>query len=99
LDGDMGEEEEREVEDTDVAAEVPGNVLQVAEWFKQHPVSVVKDAKRIRFREDPAWASANRELSRRINLAVFMDPVVFDYVSNHPARVVDGGNFLIGNQE
>ena len=94
LDGDPGEEEEREVEDTDVAARVPGNVLRVAEWFRQYPVSIVKDAKRIRFREDPAWASANRELSRRINLAVFMDPVVFEHVLHHSARVVDGSNFI-----
>ena len=93
LDGDSGEEEEREVEETP-EIDAPDNVLQVAEWFRQYPVSVVKDGRGIRMQEDPAWTSANRELSRRINLAVFMDPAVFDYVSNHPARVVDGNNFF-----
>ena len=97
LDGDPGEEEEWVVEDTGVS-EVAGNIRQVAEWFRQYPVAVVKDGRGIRMQEDPAWTSANREMSRRINLAVFMDPVVFDYVSNHPARLVDGGNFLIGGQ-
>ncbi|WP_319525744.1 primase-helicase zinc-binding domain-containing protein [uncultured Desulfosarcina sp.] len=93
LDSDSGEEEEREVEDIDVS-EVAGNIRQVAEWFRQYPISVIKDGRGIRIQENPSWSSANRELSRRINLAVFMDPAVFDYVSNHPARVVDGNNFF-----
>ena len=94
LDGDHGEEDEKV---PDPEQEVPGNIRQVAEWFKQHPVRIVKDGKRMRYQENRSWASANPELSRRINLAVFLDPVVFDYISRHPARVVDRDNFFTVN--
>ena len=68
----------------------------MAEWFKLHPIRIIKDGKRIRYRENRIWASANPELSRRINLALFMDPMVFAYLLKHPARVVEKGNFIIG---
>ena len=94
LDGDSGEEGDRvEV----VKEDVPENVLQVAGWFRLYPLRLVKDGRGIRLQEDRAWAAANPELSRRVNLAVFLDPVVFDYVMNHPARAVDGNNFISGS--
>ena len=77
--------------------DVPENIQTVAAWFRKYPVRIVKDAKRMRFQENRIWAAKNPELSRRINLAVFMDPVVFDYVLKHPARVVDSNNFITGN--
>jgi hypothetical protein len=93
LEGDPGEAEDRDAASPDVVS-VPGNIRQVAEWFKLYPLRVVKDGRGIRLQEDRSWASANPDISRRINLAVFLDPAVFDYVLNHPARVVDGNNFI-----
>lgn len=78
-------------------ADVPENIQTVAAWFRKYPVRIVKDAKRMRFLEDRRWAAKNPEMSRRINLTVFMDPVVFDYILKHPARVIDRDNFMAGN--
>ena len=96
LDSDHGKGQEPENNAPCIEEEVPGNIRQVAEWFKLHPIRIIKDGKRIRYRENRTWASANPELSRRINLALFMDPMVFAYLLKHPARVVEKGNFIIG---
>ena len=98
LDGAPGEATEREVEEPAVeeTGDVPENIRQVAQWFRMHPVRIVKDARRIRYQGDRAWASAHPELDRRISLAVFLDPVVFQHVLNHPARVIEKNNFIIG---
>ena len=95
LDCGPGKGEDQDESVPDAVPEIPENIHQVAEWFRLHPVRIVKDGKRIRYQENRTWASANPELSRRINLAVFLDPVVFDYVLRHPARVVDSDNFII----
>ena len=63
--------------------------------LKQYPVTISSTKERVYLREAMSWVNKNPEASKEISNLVFMTSDVFEYICNHPARIITGDNLII----
>ncbi len=74
--------------------DVPEKVRELSDILKRVPVAIHVSPKRVTLRHTPAWGRKNWDLSKKISNLVFMTPEVFDYLCNHPDRMINGKNII-----
>jgi len=74
--------------------DVPEKVRELADILKRVPVAIYVSPKRVTLRHTQAWGRQNWDLSKKISNLVFMTPDVFDYLCNHPDRMINGKNII-----
>lgn len=74
----------------------PSDSLQKLEkLLKQYPVTISSTKERVYLREVKTWVNKNPKVSKEISNLVFMTPDVFDYICNHPAKIITGDNLIL----
>ena len=74
---------------------LPTDSLQKLEkLLKQYPVTISSTKERVYLREAMSWVEKNPEVSKEISNLIFMTPDVFDYICNHPAKIITGDNLI-----
>ncbi len=69
------------------------DLIAFYESLKKYPVKIRATAERTTLIENQAWSAKNWDISRAISNMLYFNPVVLDYLHDHPADIIHGGNF------
>lgn len=87
-----------ERKEPDPGSGIPKPLARLSELMSSAPVRINKAHGSVRLVENPRWERDHQEISREISRLIYLEPENFDYILNHPARVVDGINLLRGGK-
>jgi DNA primase len=87
------------IDDPAHGVERDGPVKDLFNLLKKHPVKIQNTEKRLRLVYSPSWSDDNWDALGEISDFVFLNGVVGEFLSEHPAKVITDNNFWEKNED